>query len=161
MKMNMFTPTRRGFVKGGLATAALRFRAPLLWRDSRRLTTSWCVVFLRGGMDGLDLIPPVSGPDRAIYEAARPTLDVPLCGSGAALTLDGGFGLHPAAASLMPLYDQRTDGRRPRDRDAQPDPQPLRGPGLYRARHTGRKDDRQRAGSTATWPARPTCRPRS
>ena len=56
-------------------------------------------------MDGLDLVPPVAGPDRSLYEAARPTLGVPLGGDGAALTLDDGFGLHPAAAPLMSLYD--------------------------------------------------------
>ena len=59
------------------------------------------VVFLRGGMDGLNLVPPVSGSDRSRYEVARPSLAVPLSGDGAALTLDGGFGLHPAAAPLL------------------------------------------------------------
>jgi uncharacterized protein (DUF1501 family) len=47
----------------------------------------------------------VSGPDRSLYEAARPSLALPLSGDGAALTLDGGFGLHPAAAPLLDLYD--------------------------------------------------------
>ncbi len=64
------------------------------------------VVFLRGGMDGLSLVPPVVGTDRNIYESARPSLAVPLSGDGAALTLDGGFGLHPAAEPLVGLYDR-------------------------------------------------------
>ncbi len=105
--MTPFAPTRRTFVKGCFATAAAAAASPRpLWAGSDDDTL--LVVFLRGGMDGLDLVPPVSGPDRAIYEASRPTLGVPLSGAGSALTLDGGFGLHPAAAPLMPLFD---DGR--------------------------------------------------
>lgn len=62
------------------------------------------VVFLRGGMDGLSLIPPIAGEDRGHYEAGRPNLKVPLTGNGAALPLDDRFGLHPAAAPLLPLF---------------------------------------------------------
>lgn len=62
------------------------------------------VVFLRGGMDGLSLIPPIDGADRGHYEEARPKLRIPLTGSAAALPLDAQFGLHPAAAKLLPLY---------------------------------------------------------
>jgi uncharacterized protein (DUF1501 family) len=100
----MIHPTRRSFVTGGLAVTAYS-----LVRPTPLIATAppdiLMVVFLRGGMDGLTLLPPVSGTDRALYEAARPTLRVPLAGDGAALTLDGHFGLHPAAAPLMPLYD--------------------------------------------------------
>lgn len=62
------------------------------------------IVFLRGGMDGLSLLPPIAGEDRAHYEAARPSLHVPLSGIGAALSLDAGFGLHPSAGPLLPLF---------------------------------------------------------
>ncbi len=62
------------------------------------------VVFLRGGMDGLSLIPPLDGEDRAHYEEARPRLGVPVTGPGAALPLNAQFGLHPAAAPLHPLF---------------------------------------------------------
>lgn len=62
------------------------------------------VVFLRGGMDGLSLIPPIDGVDRGHYEEARPRLRVPLTGAGAALRLNDQFGLHPAAALLQPLF---------------------------------------------------------
>lgn len=61
-------------------------------------------IFLRGGMDGLSLIPPIAGDDRAHYEQARPRLSVPVSGTGAALPLNDQFGLHPAAAALHPLY---------------------------------------------------------
>jgi len=104
-RRNPFVPTRRSFVKGAFATAAAAaVSAKPLWASATDHDTL-VVVFLRGGMDGLDLVPPVSGPDRSIYETARPTVGVPLSGSGAALTLDGGFGLHPAAAPLMPFFD--------------------------------------------------------
>lgn len=97
--------TRRTFVKGCFATAAGAALADRpLWAFEPAGDTL-VVVFLRGGMDGLSLVPPISGPDRSLYETARPTLRVPLAGDGAALTLGGGFGLHPAAAPLMPLFD--------------------------------------------------------
>lgn len=62
------------------------------------------VVFLRGGMDGLSLIPPIAGEDRAHYEEARPLLKIPMAGPGAALPLTETFGLHPSAAALRPLF---------------------------------------------------------
>jgi uncharacterized protein (DUF1501 family) len=62
-------------------------------------------VFLRGGMDGLNVVMPTSGGDRGHYEAARPDLQVPASGPDAAVSLGGGFGLHPSAAQwLNPLY---------------------------------------------------------
>lgn len=61
-------------------------------------------VFLRGGMDGLHLMPPLGGSDRAFYEEARPQLKVPTAGNAAALPLNDAFGLHPAAAPLLDLY---------------------------------------------------------
>ncbi|XXF76875.1 DUF1501 domain-containing protein [Myxococcaceae bacterium GXIMD 01537] len=64
-------------------------------------------LFLRGGADGLHLVPPVGDPD---YAKLRPTLALgaPGGGEGAALRLDGTFGLHPALAPLMPWW---TEGR--------------------------------------------------
>jgi uncharacterized protein (DUF1501 family) len=62
------------------------------------------VIFLRGGMDGLTLVPPIAGVDRGFYQAARPTLQIPTSGPGAALDLDGQFGLHAGAAPLFDLY---------------------------------------------------------
>jgi len=104
-RSNPFAPTRRSFVKGAFATAAAAAVSPRpLWASATD-HDALVVVFLRGGMDGLTLVPPVSGPDRTIYENARPSLGVPLSGAGAALSLDGGFGLHPAAEPLMPFYN--------------------------------------------------------
>ncbi|MES2708503.1 MAG: DUF1501 domain-containing protein [Verrucomicrobiota bacterium] len=55
-------------------------------------------VFLRGGADGLHLVPPLE--DDA-YHRSRPTIAV---AKSAALRLDGFFGLHPDLAPLHPLY---------------------------------------------------------
>lgn len=55
-------------------------------------------VFLRGGADGLHLVPPVE--DDAYY-LARPTIAVK---KADALKLDGMFGLHPDLAPLHPVY---------------------------------------------------------
>ena len=65
------------------------------------------VVFLRGGWDALNVVPPMAGADRGYYEAARAELQVPANGEGSALPLDGQFGLHPA---LAPLHDLYTNG---------------------------------------------------
>ncbi|MEE8583789.1 MAG: DUF1501 domain-containing protein [Acidobacteriota bacterium] len=65
-------------------------------------------VFLRGGMDGLSLVPPIDGPDRGFYEAARPELKIAASGENAAFNLNGEFGLHASAAPLLPLFQ---DGR--------------------------------------------------
>jgi uncharacterized protein (DUF1501 family) len=62
------------------------------------------VVFLRGGADGLSLVPPY-GEDA--YHKGRPNLRLagPRESGGAkALDLDGFFGLHPSLAPLLPEY---------------------------------------------------------
>ncbi len=58
------------------------------------------VVFLRGGADGLTLVPPIA--DDAYYRT-RPILGIR---PGRALDLGGTFGLHPALSSLKPVWDQ-------------------------------------------------------
>ncbi|MEM6673610.1 MAG: DUF1501 domain-containing protein [Planctomycetota bacterium] len=63
------------------------------------------VVFLRGGIDGLNLVVPHG---EAAYYRLRPQLAVPrpsAKGEGGALDLDGFFGLHPAARALAPLFE--------------------------------------------------------
>ena len=64
------------------------------------------VVFLRGAVDGLNLVVPHSEP---AYYAARPTIAIPRPGQpGGALDLDGRFGLHPALAPLQPFWRERS-----------------------------------------------------
>lgn len=61
------------------------------------------VVMLRGAYDAASLLVPVSSED---YYAARPTIAIgrPGSGAGAALPLDGDWGLHPAAGAVHELY---------------------------------------------------------
>jgi len=62
------------------------------------------VVFLRGGWDAISVLPPLDGPDRAAYEAARPHLRIPIRGKNAALGLNNQFGLHQSLEPLLELY---------------------------------------------------------
>jgi len=98
--------SRRSFLKYSLAAGAVSVTGPRIGRadDTSINTDCLVVVFLRGGMDGLNLIPPIAGEDRGLYEAARPNLKVPLSGADAALPLDSLFGLHPGAQSLLPHW---------------------------------------------------------
>lgn len=60
------------------------------------------VILLRGGMDGLSLVQPLDDPQLA---ALRP--DLALTVGDGLLDLDGQFGLHPAAAPLLALWQAR------------------------------------------------------
>jgi uncharacterized protein (DUF1501 family) len=61
------------------------------------------VVILRGAADGLNIVVPYR---EAAYYTARPTIAIPKPGDeDGALDLDGRFGLHPALADLMPLWN--------------------------------------------------------
>jgi uncharacterized protein (DUF1501 family) len=63
------------------------------------------VVMLRGAVDGLNVVAPVGDEN---YLRLRPTIGLAAPGmEGGALDLDGYFGLHPALASLQPLWQQR------------------------------------------------------
>ncbi|WP_311966655.1 DUF1501 domain-containing protein [Arsenicicoccus cauae] len=57
------------------------------------------VIFIRGGADGLSLVPPVQD---SAYLAARPTIRVT---ASQALPLGGAVGLNPAMTGLKALYD--------------------------------------------------------
>lgn len=105
----MCTTTRRGFLMGCSAAVAAMSGSRLSYAafgDPEAATNQdvLVVVFARGGMDGLSLVPPIDGADRAFYEAARPELQIPLTGANAALPLNSLFGLHAAAAPLHDLY---------------------------------------------------------
>ncbi|MCB1120891.1 MAG: DUF1501 domain-containing protein [Verrucomicrobiae bacterium] len=70
------------------------------------------VLYLRGGMDGLNFIPPIDGDNRGFYEGFRPNLKIPASGSNAALSLalpnspnsSSEFGIHPRATALHEIY---------------------------------------------------------
>ena len=95
--------TRREFLKTG--TGALAGLAGLsVWIDPRRGLAQdpgrplLVVIFLRGGADGLHLVPPIGDP---AYRKLRGRLAL-----HEALELDGRFGLHPGLADLAPLYQR-------------------------------------------------------
>ncbi|HML09596.1 MAG TPA: DUF1501 domain-containing protein [Stellaceae bacterium] len=63
------------------------------------------VIMLRGAVDGLNVVVPYG--EQAYYNA-RPTIAIQRPGGpNGALALDGHFGLHPALASLMPLWAEK------------------------------------------------------
>jgi uncharacterized protein (DUF1501 family) len=63
------------------------------------------VVLLRGAVDGLNVVVPCA--ERAYYDA-RPTIAIGRPGTDqGALPLDGHFGLHPALAGLLPLWNDK------------------------------------------------------
>jgi uncharacterized protein (DUF1501 family) len=64
------------------------------------------VVMLRGAIDGLSVVVPYQEPT---YYSDRPTIAIPQPGQpNGALDLDGKFGLHPALAPLLPLWQQKS-----------------------------------------------------
>src|SRR3546814_18583265 len=91
---------RREFLKGCCATAAVGAVAgpSLLFSDPAHAAANpydtIVHVFLRGGIDGLNLVPPVSGNDRAFYEEARPDRQSGVSGKSVAVRVDrGGRGI--------------------------------------------------------------------
>ncbi|KIN63239.1 Twin-arginine translocation pathway signal sequence domain protein [Sulfitobacter noctilucicola] len=98
--------TRRGFLgKAGLLGCSLA-ASPLLTPvtlASAPWDTRLIVIILRGGMDGLDVVRPTGDP---AYAALRPGLSASERGPD----LDGYFTLHPALATLMPLWRRQQLG---------------------------------------------------
>ncbi len=99
---------RRLFLKStGLAVVAGGFLPNVFVRmasagtpASRRVLVA---IFQRGAVDGLNVVVPFA--EKAYYEA-RPSIAIPRPGSGegAALDLDGFFGLHPSLSPVLPLF---------------------------------------------------------
>ncbi|MEM0913802.1 MAG: DUF1501 domain-containing protein [Planctomycetota bacterium] len=84
----------------GSPQAASAVAAPASVRQGKSLV----VIFLRGGIDGLNLIVPHADPH---YADLRKTLRIQGPGQPeGCLDLDGFFGLHPRAQALMPWVDQ-------------------------------------------------------
>ena len=99
--------TRRGFMKGGaLALVGTSVIPAFLTRSVYAQMNSAAaggkklvVIFQRGACDGLNVVVPYAEPN---YYAMRPTIAIQ---KGEVLDLDGQFGLHPALASMKPLWD--------------------------------------------------------
>jgi uncharacterized protein (DUF1501 family) len=105
---------RRDFLKGccvaavasGIGSRAHAYFEPPPIVPATATQDTLVVVFLRGAMDGLSLLPPgASSPFRADYEANRSNTRVPISGAGAALALPNTtWALHPRATGLQALY---------------------------------------------------------
>ena len=108
-------------------------------------------IFLRGGADGLTLVPPFGEP---AYYTLRPTIAIPRPDSGSAtpaLNLDGFFGLPTGdgvAAAGLPVG---AAADRPRHRLDRSVALALRRPVLHGDRQAGRQERRRPAGSAGTW----------
>lgn len=101
----MSNMNRRMFLKSSALMAGLS--GVKISRANSLMSSTQPVVidlFMRGGMDGLNLVPPFSGPNRIEYEILRPDLQVPLTGSNQILDLGEAFGFHPAATGFRDLY---------------------------------------------------------
>ena len=100
--------SRRFFLRNGaLALAGTTILPAFLTRAVMAATTTAAaqgkrlvVIFQRGAADGLNIVVPYRETN---YYAMRPTIAIP---QNKVLDLDGFFGLHPAMASLQPLYQQ-------------------------------------------------------
>ncbi|HJO24923.1 MAG: DUF1501 domain-containing protein [Myxococcota bacterium] len=100
--------TRRHFLRAGSATLLCACARPGVSLSDADVTHVFsgggagepllAVIFLRGGADGLQLVPPVG--ERA-YGSLRGSLAL-----SAPLPFQTGFGLHPALESLLPLAER-------------------------------------------------------
>lgn len=96
---------RRDFCKfSALGAGALALHPRLAFSAGAGNRDVIVCVFQRGGMDGLNTVVPYADVS---YKTLRPNIRVPEpgAGAGAALNLDGFFGLNPAAGALKGLFD--------------------------------------------------------
>src|ERR1700739_4405735 len=101
---------RRDFLKVTAAAGGLSFvslgRSAWAVQNQAAAQERLVVVFLRGAVDGLNVVVPYSEQE---YYDLRPTIAIPRPGqNGGALDLDGHFGLHPALASLVPAWKEKS-----------------------------------------------------
>src|SRR5215831_3336381 len=103
--------SRRFFMKqGGIALVGLSTMPAFLQRAIAVTPSAGkkqlVVLFQRGAADGLNTVVPFAEPN---YYRMRPTIAIPQPrrgGGEAAIDLDGFFGLHPALASFVPLFQK-------------------------------------------------------
>jgi uncharacterized protein (DUF1501 family) len=89
--------SRRSFLETSLFAGASTFMASRLAFANAPTDARFVFVLLRGALDGLSAVPPVGDPD---YAGLRGQIALARTGEGAALPLEGPFGLHPALSFL-------------------------------------------------------------
>jgi uncharacterized protein (DUF1501 family) len=101
--------SRRSVVKGAGALATVAVAAPgfgsvaFASNNANRVGDVVVNIFMRGGMDGLSVVVPRhEGAGAGFLAAARPDLAVD---PASVLPLNDDFGLHPAMASLLPVWN--------------------------------------------------------
>jgi uncharacterized protein (DUF1501 family) len=99
---------RRSFLKhsafGGAALTTLAHRQALAAQTFNEEILVH--IFLRGGIDGANLVVPIGDPDHQYYSIMRPTLAIPDSGAGAALPIGAHpFGFNPVLGPLLDLYN--------------------------------------------------------
>ena len=102
------TINRRKFLCGcsaGIAAMAGSRFGTLAFGAPGFNTDTLVVVFLRGGMDGMNLVPPKSHSDRSFYQSYRGDIGIPE-GSVLSLSNGGGFGLHPSAPAMRDVWNE-------------------------------------------------------
>ncbi len=106
-------PSRRVFLRGGAlamfgvgSLPAWLSRSLYAGEPSETRKKILVAIFQRGAVDGLNMVIPFGEPR---YYELRPSIAIPKPDGtmNAAIDLDGFFGLHPALASLKPIYDER------------------------------------------------------
>lgn len=94
---------RTGPVAGLLGSPITVWSAPAHPEDQALV-----VVFLRGAVDGLNVLVPYAEPN---YYRLRSSIAIAPPGqANSAIDLDGRFGLHPALSAIKPLWDQGSLG---------------------------------------------------
>jgi uncharacterized protein (DUF1501 family) len=93
--------SRRRFLESSLFAGASTVIASRLAFANAPTDARFVFVLLRGALDGLSAVPPVGDPD---YAGLRGQIALAKSGEGAALRLDGPFGLHPALTFLHQSY---------------------------------------------------------
>jgi uncharacterized protein (DUF1501 family) len=96
---------RREFIQMSAGAALLPLGAQAWAATADGSPKRLIVVMLRGAVDGLNVVVPYG--ETAYYES-RPTIAIAKPGAdNGALPLDGNFGLHPALAPLLPLWNDK------------------------------------------------------
>jgi uncharacterized protein (DUF1501 family) len=99
---------RRSFFRTTALAGMMVWQGGWVARSQTPKGKRFVVIFLRGAVDGLSLVVPYTSE---IYYRSRPRIAIPTPSQpGGCLDLNGEFGMHPAFAPLLPLWQNRSLG---------------------------------------------------